>query len=127
MLFKNERVDYMSEAYNMAHELAKIIEKEESYVKVKKLTKKVMKNQEHMKLIEDFRKMQFELQQKQMQGQKLEDEDFEETNTLYESLSKISDIKELIDAEERLSILFSDLNRILTGPLEKIYKKETSE
>lgn len=118
---------FMPNPYDMANDLAKIIENEESYVKVKSLTEKVMSNPEHMKIIEDFRKKQFELQQKQMQGQKIEEKDIEETNKLYEELSKNADIKDLLDAEERLSILFSDLNRILTGPLEKIYKKENQE
>jgi len=119
-----ERRDGMSNPYDKAHELAKAIEEEPTYIKVKELTEKVMKNPEQMQRIEAFRKKQFDLHQKQMQGLQLDQNELEETNKLYETLRKYPDIKDLLEAEERLSLLFSDVNRILTGPLEKIYKKE---
>jgi len=113
----------MSNVYDKAHELAGLIEQEENYLIVKQLTEHVMANPEQMLLIEEFRKKQFGLQQKQMLGQELGERELEEVNKMYELLSSNIEFKRLIDAEERLSILFSDLNRILTGPLEKIYKK----
>ncbi len=117
----------MPNPYDRAYELASIIENDENYQKVKQLTEKVMANPEHMILIESFRQKQFELQQKQMQGKKLEETDLEETNKLYALLSANPEIKKLLDAEERLSMLFAEINRILTGPLEKIYKKDEQE
>lgn len=114
----------MPNAYDKAHELARIIEQDPNYLTVNDLTSKVMSNPEQMKLIEEFRSRQFELQQKQIQGFQLEKDELEETNKLYEKLSTNPNIKKLLDAEERLSMLFADINRILTGPLEKIYKKD---
>lgn len=113
----------MPNPYDKAHELAKIIEQDPNYILVKELTEKVMSNTEHMQLIEDFRRKQFELQQLQMEGIQLSEQVLEDTNKLYESLTSHEEIKKLLEAEERLSILFSDLNKILTGPLEKIYRK----
>lgn len=113
----------MANVYDKAHELAGLIEQEENYKTVKELTELVMNNPEQMQLIEEFRKKQYGLQQQQMLGQEIDERELEEVNKLYEHLSNHAEIKKLIDAEERLSILFSDLNRILTGPLEKIYKK----
>lgn len=113
----------MPNVYDKAHELASLIEQEENYLIVKQLTAQVMANPEQMLLIEEFRKKQFGLQQKQMLGEQVGEGELEEVNKMYEQLSNNIDFKRLIDAEERLSLLFSDLNRILTGPLEKIYKK----
>ena len=113
----------MPNPYDKAHELARLVEQDPNYLKVKELTKIVMSNPEKMKLIEEFRTKQFNLHQKQMQGMQLEEYELEQTNHLYETISSYADIKELLSAEEKLSLLFSDLNRILTGPLEKIYKK----
>lgn len=113
----------MSSVYDKAHELAGLIEQEENYKTVKELTELVMNNPEQMQLIEDFRRKQYGLQQQQMLGQEIDEKELEDVNKLYEHLSNHAEIKNLIDAEERLSILFSDVNRILTGPLEKIYKK----
>lgn len=114
----------MANAHDKAHELAAIIEQEENYQTVKELTSKVMQDEQNMMKIENFRRSQFELQQKQMQGQQLQQEELEETNRLYEELSQNAEIKRLLEAEEKLSMLFADINRILTGPLEKIYKKD---
>ena len=117
----------MSNLYDKAHELAKLIETDENYLTVKVLTEKVMTNPGQMKIIEDFRKKQFELQQKQMEGKQIDEKELEVANKLYEHLNQHPEIKQLVEAEERLSILFTDLNRILTGPLEKIYKKEPNK
>lgn len=114
----------MSTVYDKTHELAKMIEQEENYTTVKQLTEKVMSNSEHMELIENFRRKQYEIQRKQFEGKPLEESEVSELNNLYEKISTYEEIKKLIDAEERLSILFQDLNRILTEPLEKIYRKE---
>lgn len=111
----------MPNPYDKAYELAKIIEEDKSYIEVRDLTRKVMEKPEQVKLIEEFRKNQFKLQQKQMQGEELAEDELEEVNKLYEALSENKEIKQLLDAEERLSILFGDINRIITGPLEKIY------
>ncbi len=114
----------MPNPYDKAHELASVIEQDENYIKVKDLSEKVMTNKDHMMLIDTFRRKQYEIHQKQMQGIQLEQDELEEANKLYESLSKYPKIMELLQAEEKLSILFSDINRILTASLEKIYKKE---
>ncbi|KXG42812.1 YlbF family regulator [Tepidibacillus decaturensis] len=113
----------MSYPYDKAYELARVIEENENYKTVKELTIKVMSNPEQMKLIEEFRRKQFGMQEKQLKGLPIEQHELEETNQLYKNLSANPEIKKLLDAEERLSMLFVDINRILTEPLDKIYKK----
>lgn len=114
----------MPNPYDKAHELVKLIEEDENYIKVKLLTSKVMTDPENKKLIEEFRGSQVELQQKQMQGLQLEAAELEEANKLFEQLNANPEIKQLIEAEERLSTMYTDINRIISGPLEKIYNKE---
>jgi len=114
----------MSNPYDKAHELAKVIEEDSSYQLVQKLTAKVMENPEQLNKIDEFRRKQFELQQMQMQGQAIDPAELEKTNKLFEELSAINEVKQLLEAEEHLSVLFTDINRILTGPLEKIYKRD---
>lgn len=111
----------MSKAYDLAHELAKLIEEDENYIKVRDLTEKVMGNEEHMSLINNFREKQFQLQEKQMQNIQPKQEEIEETSNLYEELISHEEIKELVMSEERLRILYEDINKILAGPFNNIY------
>ena len=113
----------MSNPYDKAHELATIIENEPSYLKVKEFSLKVMEKPDQVEKIDQFRREQMEVQRKQMLGMPLEPNELEKVNEVYEELMKDQEVKELLEAEQQLSQLFNDLNRILTGPLEKIYKK----
>ncbi len=113
----------MSNPYDKAHELASLIEKEQSYLKVKEISQKVLEKPDQMQQIDLFRREQMEVQRKQMLGMPLEPKELEKVNELYEKLMEDSEVKELLEAEQALSQLFNDLNRILTLPLEKIYKK----
>ncbi|WP_339060143.1 YlbF family regulator [Tepidibacillus marianensis] len=114
----------MANIYDKAYDLAKEIEKDENYLIVKQVSQKVMKDPEKSKQLDEFRFQQYQIQRTQMQGDPVKPEDMEETNRLYEELTKDVELKMLLDAELHLSTLFADINRILTGPLEKVYKKE---
>ena len=114
----------MSNIYDKAHELASAIEQDENYLTVKEISQKIMGDPEASKMLDEFRFQQYQIQRSQMQGEPVKTEDMEEANRLYMELTKREELKSLLDAEQHLSTLFADINRILTGPLEKIYKKD---
>ncbi|MFV9511208.1 YlbF family regulator [Tepidibacillus sp. LV47] len=114
----------MANIYDIAFELARAIEKDENYLLVKQLSQKVMNHPEKSKKVDEFRFQQFQLQKNQMQGSPVGPKEMEKMNQLYEELIKDLELKQLLEAEQRLSVLFADINRILTGPLERIYTKD---
>jgi len=114
----------MANLYDKAYELAAEIEKDENYLIVKQISQKVMDDPEKSQQLDEFRFQQYQIQRTQMQGEAIKPEDMAEANRLYEELTKNAELKKLLDAEQHLSTIFADINRILTGPLEKVYKKD---
>ena len=61
---------------------------------------------------------QMQMQQKQMSGQELSEEEQEDMEQLKNLVDLNSDIKEYLEAEYRMSVMLNDLQKILFGDLE---------
>ena len=62
------------------------------------------------------------LQQKQMNGEELTEEDMDYANDLYQKASSNEAIQTLMQAEQRLNVMMQDINRILTTSLQELYQ-----
>lgn len=70
-------------------------------------------------MLENFRKLQLELQQKQMQGMQISEEEAQQAQQQFELVQQHELISKLMEAEQSLSVIITDLNKIITEPLEK--------
>lgn len=104
--------------YDLAHRLSKSIKESEEYKKYSELRKKIMEDENTKNMLLDFRKEEYKLQAKQFSGEELEEEEIKKLNNLKEIVELNSKVKKYLEAEYRISILVSDLQRIIFSDLE---------
>lgn len=104
--------------YDLANELARELKNSPEYREYLKVKKEIEAEPTTKKMMVDFMKMQFELQSRQMMGQKLEDAEVEKFRNLAEIVQLNKDIRDYIEKEQRIAIMVNDLQRIITGDLE---------
>ncbi|RBW69347.1 YlbF family regulator [Bacillus taeanensis] len=111
----------MSNLYDHAYELEKALRNSEEFQTLKKLHQEVEQDEVAKKLFASFRQLQIDLQQKQMMGQQLSEEEVEKAQQQLQLVQQHETIGNLLNAEQRLSQAISDINKIITNPLEEIY------
>lgn len=84
----------------------------------------VMQNDESRDLFQRFRDTQMNLQQKQMQGEELSNDDLEAAKEVVEQVQAYQDIAKLMESEQRLSALINEISEIFTRPIEELYQSE---
>lgn len=111
----------MSNIYDIAHELGKSIKESDEFKLLKQLHEEIEKDPAANQMLENFRRMQMELQQKQMQGMQITEEEAQKAQQLFELVQQQPIISKMMEAEQRLSMIITDINRIITEPLEELY------
>ena len=97
--------------YDYANQLEQALRDSDEYKAIKDAFAKVKENEESKKLFDEFRETQMSFQQKQMQGEEIPEED----------LQKAQNISELMNAEQKMSQVFQEINQIIVKPLDEIY------
>jgi len=110
-----------AKVFETAEALGQTIKESAEFVTLEKEYKKVFEDKNSSKLFEKFRNMQLDLQQKQMTGQQLTEKEIMKAQELVAEVQQDEKIVALMDAEQRLSGLIQEINKILTKPLEDIY------
>ena len=72
-------------------------------------------------MFDNFRQLQMSLQQKQMTGQEIAPDEMEQAQKTVALVQQHETIAKLMEAEQRLSMVIADLNRIIMKPLEDLY------
>ncbi|PTX63265.1 cell fate (sporulation/competence/biofilm development) regulator YlbF (YheA/YmcA/DUF963 family) [Melghirimyces profundicolus] len=108
--------------YDKAYELARALRRSNEMKALAKAWEKISRDPEQRQTMERFRELSMELQTLQMQGRTPGEEKEEELNRLMEEMRSNPELREYLEAERRFGQLMSDINRILGGPVEEIYK-----
>ena len=87
----------------------------------KTLLKDIKENEESKKLFDEFRETQMSFQQKQMQGEEIPEEDLQKAQEQAQAIEKDENISELMNAEQKMSQVFQEINQIIVKPLDEIY------
>lgn len=111
----------MSNIYDNAYELEKAIRDSEEFKDLKKAYENVMGNEISKKMFEKFRDTQMSLQEKQMTGQEITEEEVEHARQVVEDVQQHEQISKLMEEEQRLNLVINDVSRIITKPLEELY------
>lgn len=111
----------MANIYDSAYDLEKAIRNSEEFSSLKEAYDNVMNDESSRKMFDDFRTTQMELQEKQMQGQEITEEEVEKAKGVVELVQQHSEISKLMEQEQRLNVLINDISRIITKPLEELY------
>lgn len=111
----------MANVYDSAYDLEKAIRESEEYQDLKQHYEALESDETGKKMFENFRNLQLELQQKQMQGQEVTQEEAQKAQQQLQLMQQHEGISKLMAAEQRMSTVVSDLNGIITKPLEDLY------
>ena len=108
--------------YDTANQLERDLRETEAYVALKAAYEAVKANPESNDMFKEFQGIQIKLQQKQMSGEQITEEEIAEAQNLAQTSGENDVIKGLMEAEQRLSTLIEDLNRIIMKPVQDVYQ-----
>ncbi|SIS47330.1 YlbF family regulator [Salimicrobium flavidum] len=111
----------MSNIYDYAYDLEKALRNSEEFTALKDAYDKVMSDESSKQMFEDFRQTQMTLQQKQMQGEEISEEEVEKAQSVVQLVQQHPDISKLMEEEQRLNTVINDVSQIITKPLEDLY------
>lgn len=107
--------------YDQANALESALRESEEFNNMKEFYGKVNENPESKALFDEFREVQMNLQQKQMQGEEILEEEVQKAQQSAEDIEKDENIKSLMEAEQKMSQLIQDLNKVIMKPIEELY------
>lgn len=110
--------------YDHAHALAKAIKTSEEYRAFKQAQENLEKDGAAKEMLADFRKKQWELNSKKLRGEKISSEEEEALSKAWEIIQFNKTVKEYLEKEYRFSVLLSDVQKIITEPLEDFISPE---
>lgn len=111
----------MSKVQESAHILENAIRDSEEFNELKTAFNAVMNDPEAKEMFDNFRNIQLDLQEKQMQGQDITEEEIQEAQKVVELVQQHENISKLMQAEQTLNELINEVSRIITMPLEELY------
>ena len=107
--------------YDYAYELEKAMRNSEEYVHLLKMHEEVAKDEQAKEMFDQFRNVQMQLQQKQMSGQDITEDEVMEAQVIANQVQENEKVSRLMEAEQRMSMAIADLNKIIMKPLDELY------
>ncbi|MCY7816458.1 YlbF family regulator [Bacillus haynesii] len=107
--------------HDSAYDLEQALRQSDEYSRLKNLYDEVNGDPSAKKMFDNFRDIQLNLQQKQMNGEDITQEEVEEAQKSVALVQQHEKISQLMEAEQRMSMLIAELNKIIMKPLEELY------
>lgn len=114
-------IQRMANVHDYAYRLEKAIRESDEYKTLTEIHADILNDEVANRMFTNFRELQLELQTKQMQGIEITEADAEKAQKQMELVQQHDKIAKLLQAEQRLSIMFEDINKIIAKPLEEVY------
>jgi cell fate (sporulation/competence/biofilm development) regulator YlbF (YheA/YmcA/DUF963 family) len=108
----------MVNVYDYAHSLARALKESPEYRAYQSAHVKVKTKPSAEQMVKDFHKKQIELQSLALQGKEPTQAQKDALERLYGVISGDSDVREFLQAEQRLSVILNDVYKILGDALE---------
>lgn len=103
--------------YDKANEFAKELKNCPEVVKLREASKKIEGNAANKKMLDDFRKLQIEAYSEQMKNGKISNEITEKLKNIGAVISTNPSVSEYIQAEQKFSIIWDDLLKIMNNAI----------
>ncbi|MBU8683071.1 YlbF family regulator [Bacillus haynesii] len=107
--------------HDSAYDLEQALRQSDEYSRLKNLYDEVNGDPSAKKMFDNFRDIQLNLQQKQMNGEDITQEEVEQAQKSVALVQQHEKISQLMEAEQRMSMLIAELNKIIMKPLEELY------
>src|SRR5690625_5647543 len=101
----------MSKIHDSAYVLENAIRDSEEFIELKEAFETVMNDAAAKEMFDNFRDTQMALQEKQMQGEEIDEEEVEKARQVVELVQQHEDISKLMEAEQRLNLVINDVDR----------------
>lgn len=107
--------------YDAAYELEKAIRQSNEYNNLKRVYDEVNADASARRMFENFRQIQMNLQQKQMMGQEIGEDEVVQAQKSAALVQQHPAISRLMEAEQRMGMVIGELNQLIMKPLEELY------
>lgn len=108
--------------YDSANQIEREIRQMDEFIALKEAFDAMKKEEESFNLFQSFQELQMELQQKQMQGLELSEEDVLQAQEMAAKVQEAEVIQDLMQKEQTFSMIVNDLNRIIMKPVQELYQ-----
>lgn len=112
----------MNQVKQHAKKLAIALEGTTEFEALKTAYDNVMEDEEAKALLEEYRSIQISLHEKEMQEIEITEEEVENANKIAEKVEENKQLYNLLAMEQILHRYISDISKIITEPLEKLYE-----
>ncbi|WP_206922375.1 YlbF family regulator [Alicyclobacillus suci] len=117
--------------HDKAHELIRAIRESDAFLRAKKAKQSIEQDESIKRMVQDFKRRQFQLQAKQMMGQSVSDEEMSQMQKLSDVIGLNMDARTYLQADMELQVLVMDVQKLLSDllnevsllSLEEIYKE----
>ena len=108
--------------YDDLNKLESTFRKTAEFEEVRAAVAVVIADEEALALFKNFRKIQLDMQEKQMAGEEVEADELEYTQKTAQLAQSNEKIMAMLEAEMKLSGLIEEVNRVLMKPVQEIYE-----
>lgn len=109
--------------YDAANQLESDLRQTDEFKDLVQAFEAVEKDEIASKLFDDFRQVQQGIQQKQMTGQEITEEDAKQAQELSAKVGENKTLAQLIQAEQKVSQVIDEINQIALRPIQELYQK----
>ncbi|WHY02005.1 YlbF family regulator [Neobacillus sp. DY30] len=107
--------------YDAAYALEKAIRQSDEYKQLQQMYHEVNADPTAKNMFDQFRQIQMNLQQKQMMGQEISEQEVQQAQSTVAVVQQNEKIARLMQAEQRMSMIIGELNQLIMKPLEELY------
>ncbi|SFH77197.1 YlbF family regulator [Pisciglobus halotolerans] len=108
--------------YDTANQLEKDLRESEAYVALENAFTALKEDTEASSLFQSVQEVQMKLQQKQQAGEEITEEDIQDAQATSVKASENEKVLNLMNAEQQISTMINDLNRIIMKPVQDLYQ-----
>jgi len=108
--------------YDAANQLERDLRKTDQYKNLEEAFETLQKDDEAKALFDQFRLTQQTLQQKQMTGQEIGEDEAKQAQELSQKVGNNDVLSELIQAEQELGQMIEEINQIALKPIQELYQ-----
>jgi cell fate (sporulation/competence/biofilm development) regulator YlbF (YheA/YmcA/DUF963 family) len=107
--------------YDAAYALEKAIRQSDEYKHLQQMYLEINADPAAKNMFDNFRQIQMSLQQKQMMGQEISEQEVQQAQATVGLVQQNEKIARLMQAEQRMSMIIGELNQVIMKPLEELY------
>ena len=111
-----------SNIYDTANQLERDLRALPAYTKIKEAFEAIEQNEASKALFAEYKEAIQTFQAKQMAGAQLEESEIQGFQALSERVMADDNIRSLMESEQQISQVMTDINAIITKPLQELYE-----